>query len=82
MRAWYQVGKNPPSRITWREFEERYLEEIQRPAKALFVRLVANLAIQGDATLLCIEESPEHCHRRLLAEECKKLKPDLIIRCR
>jgi uncharacterized protein YeaO (DUF488 family) len=74
--AWYR------REISWREFEKRYLEEIRRPAKASFVRLIANLAMKIDVTLLCVEDSPEHCHRRLLAEECKRLKPQLIIKCR
>jgi uncharacterized protein YeaO (DUF488 family) len=65
--------------LSWEEFEKRYLEEIQKPEKALFVRLVANLAMQADVTLLCVEDTPERCHRRLLAEECQRLQPGLIV---
>ncbi len=44
---------------------------------------VLNLALRAineDITLLCKEDTPEKCHRRLLAEECKILIPKLEVR--
>ncbi|MCY3569334.1 MAG: DUF488 domain-containing protein [Chloroflexi bacterium] len=54
--------------ITWDEYEERYLEllaerEVTRELdRALFV----------DAVLLCSEDRPERCHRRLAAEHLQR----------
>ena len=71
--AWYR------REILWKDFEKKYLEEIQRHGKKSFVRLLAGLAMQMDVTLLCVEDTPGHCHRRLLAEECQRIQPDLIV---
>ena len=54
--------------IGWEEFEARYRQQIEETQ-----------AIKGldkaefeDACLLCSEEGPAKCHRRLLAEELEK----------
>jgi len=36
-------------------------------------------ALKKDITLLCLEDAPDECHRRLLAEECKKINPKLEV---
>lgn len=74
--AWYR------REIIWKDFEKKYLEEIRSPGKKSFVRLLAALAMEMNVTLLCVEDTHEHCHRRLLAEECKRLKPQLIVKHR
>lgn len=43
------------------------------------VFLLAELGIDKVITLLCIEDSPKFCHRRLLAEECSKYFSELEI---
>lgn len=65
--------------LTWEEFKARYLEYLQRPEVMLAVWALINRAIRMTVTLLCIEETPEHCHRRLLAEVCLQLQPDLEV---
>ena len=79
IRAWYQIGKNPPPKISWEVFEMRYLEEIRSLKKAYLVKLLAYFASRMNITLLCIEKSSKHCHRRLLAEECQRLQPSLEV---
>jgi uncharacterized protein YeaO (DUF488 family) len=62
--------------LPWEEFEERYRASLQEnPALAALVERTWNEEI----TILCKEESPEYCHRRIIAEEARKLAPDLKI---
>lgn len=68
--------------LLWQEFERNYLEYLQRPEVRREVRILAERGLNEVITLLCIEDSPQYCHRRLLAEECKRILPtlDLFIR--
>lgn len=68
--------------ISWAEFETRYLNEIKQEPKCSLINYLACLAIKNDVTLLCIEETCEHCHRRLLAEACQLFIPKLLIKHR
>lgn len=65
--------------LSWEDFESRYLEHIRQPHVCKLVRGLAHGALVSDITLLCIEDTAEHCHRRLLAEECQKYEPLLKI---
>jgi len=65
--------------LSWEEFKERYLEEIRCESKLSIVKTLALMANLSDITILCIEESHEKCHRKLLAEECRKYVPSLTI---
>ncbi|MXX31087.1 MAG: DUF488 domain-containing protein [Chloroflexi bacterium] len=61
--------------ITWDEYAERYLE-------LLAVREVARVldrALFADALLLCSEDTPERCHRRLAAEHLQQHWGDIEI---
>ena len=55
--------------ITWEEFEKNYKNQI-KDSKAI---LGLNKGDFEDACLLCSENTPEKCHRRLLAEELAKI---------
>ena len=55
--------------ITWEEFEKSYKNQI-KDSKAI---LGLNKVDFEDACLLCSENTPEKCHRRLLAEELAKI---------
>lgn len=71
------IGDYYKRNLPWEKFEERYLEHL----KSIYekVRKLSEKALSKDITLLCIEDLPEKCHRRLLAEECKRIKPELEI---
>lgn len=68
--------------LPWKEFKILYLKEIRKEPKFLFVKTLAKIALKVDITIMCIEDDPEFCHRRLLAEECKKYEPRLKIKHR
>lgn len=58
--------------LSWAEFEARYTDEINLEPKKSLVRSLAELALLTDVTLLCVEETCEFCHRRLLADACRE----------
>ena len=71
--AYYKRG------LPWKEFEERFKEHLsQKEQKECLLRLVLR-AQEGTVTILCVEPSPERCHRRLVAEACKALNPELAV---
>ena len=76
------VGGYYRKEIDWDLFSAKYLDELMEREKRLAVEKLAIRALSEDFTLLCIEESPEKCHRRLLAEECKKYLPQIKIQHR
>jgi uncharacterized protein YeaO (DUF488 family) len=71
------VGDRYKRGLSWEEFERRYLAHIRTQEIIPEVTSLARRALSEDITLLCVEESPEECHRRLLAEECLRYEPRL-----
>ncbi|MBI2669463.1 DUF488 domain-containing protein, partial [Candidatus Woesearchaeota archaeon] len=65
------IGSYYKRGLPWQEFESAYKEFLQTPGVAEQVKSLAHQSLTKDITLLCIEETPEKCHRRLLAEACK-----------
>jgi len=68
--------------LSWEQFENEYLKYLQQPSVQIEVQNLARRSLDSVITLLCVEESPEHCHRRILAEECKKYHPSLVLNIR
>jgi len=64
--------------ITWAE----YVEEYQHILLNRNVLTEANFEDMDEVCLLCSEDLPENCHRRLLAEEIQKLVDCEIIHLR
>lgn len=67
--------------LAWPGFEQRYLERLRTDpgARERFAALLALLRDGSDLLLLCIEEGSHFCHRRLLAEECRRRMPGLCV---
>ena len=65
--------------LPWEQFEKRYRNYIEKPWIVNEIQKIASRSLNSDITLLCIEGSPEYCHRRILAEECQKYEPSLDI---
>jgi len=58
--------------ISWSEYETRYLEHIRTPyIQSIIINILSKYDI---ITFLCIESDDSMCHRRLLKEECNRLK--------
>ena len=50
--------------ITWNEYEHRFLKLVHDRA----IESAVSRASISDGVLLCSEDRPEHCHRRIVAE--------------
>lgn len=61
--------------ISWQEYSNRYLDLIQRRQ----VESLLNKDNLQDACLLCSEDKPHYCHRRLAAEYLKLQLKDIEI---
>ena len=71
--AYYKRG------LPWEEFEQMYIDQIRQADSIPLVQALAYRALRQNLTLLCIEETPERCHRRLLAQECLIYQPTLTL---
>jgi uncharacterized protein YeaO (DUF488 family) len=58
-------------KIDWDEFTQRYSISVLSVQTGL-IKKISDLAVEKDVTILCSEKTSEKCHRRLLANECKK----------
>ena len=73
------VGLLKRGEISWSVFQERFEWYLESPKVQSALYSLAKLAERQDVTILCVEETPEHCHRRLVAEACKKINPALEV---
>ena len=75
------IGKYKRKEIDWVNFEKEYRIQMNRNRKAISkLRIIIKLALDFPITFLCVEETPEYCHRRLLAEICQRMNKNLVIR--
>lgn len=73
------VGEYYKNNLPWGEYEKRYFEYIRQASVQTTAQNIARVSLRRDITLLCIEDTPKQCHRRLLAEECKRYEPSLAL---
>jgi uncharacterized protein YeaO (DUF488 family) len=71
------VGAYYRGEIDWDSFSSTYKDKLHHPEMQPPVLLLAGYALARTITLLCVEEHPEYCHRRLLAETCIGIFPEL-----
>lgn len=65
-------------KIAWSDFENKFKKEVVKKQDK-YLRILAEIASKYDVTILCWEKKPLMCHRRLVAEECKKINPKLNV---
>ena len=73
------VGDYYKRGLSWETFEKRYLDYLNQPNVQREVSWLAQRGLEETITILCVEDSPEFCHRRLLVEECNKYQPNLVL---
>ncbi|MEK7072790.1 MAG: DUF488 domain-containing protein [Patescibacteria group bacterium] len=73
------VGGYYRGEVLWPEFARRYLEYLSSDQASGLVDELIELSKKTDVVLLCIEDTPEFCHRRLLAQECQRRDPTLEV---
>lgn len=65
-------------RITWPEYEQRY-HALMTERNSVRDFMTRYYGVYESVCLLCSEVSPEHCHRRLLAEMFHEQKNDIEV---
>lgn len=73
------VGAYYRKEILWDDFEKKYFEFLRSDEMRPKVESFAKRCTEETITLMCIEDIPEECHRRLLAEELQRYQPKLKI---
>lgn len=73
------IGSYYKRGLPWEEFEKQYREHLRKPELISKIDQLIEMARLQSAIVLCGEATPEKCHRRLLAEECQRLAPDLEV---
>jgi len=66
----------------WLKLESDYCDYLENLDVRREIERVTEIALRRSVTLLCIEEQPHRCHRRLLAEACQALMPGLEVSLR
>lgn len=69
----YHDGK-----ISWQQYEVRFQKEVL-DTQEKFLRILLSMASLTHITLLCWEETPQMCHRRLVVEALQKIDPHVKI---
>jgi len=64
--------------VDWEEFCVRFNEEVLRNQRR-HLDLLIWMAKKETITILCWEDTPEFCHRRLVAEKCRSIDPELEV---
>jgi uncharacterized protein YeaO (DUF488 family) len=73
------IGDYYRRNLQWQDFRTRFLEQIQLPEPTEYLRRLAELSLRINVTLLCIEETPEYCHRGIISDECLRIEPRVRI---
>lgn len=75
LRDYWDKLKTDPDQA-WISYVPMYKKDVLEKQK-FYVKVMADIAMKYDVTILCHEDTPDRCHRRLLAEECKKYQSNL-----
>ena len=67
----YQKGT-----VTWTEYETVFDEIMEK--RGAYKKFLNRFQQYDKVCLLCSEPTPEHCHRRLVAEKIQSLSPDIV----
>lgn len=65
--------------LPWEDFESQYLEHLSDPKPKEQLHRLTALAVENNVTILCTEDTPEFCHRRLLISQCRLILPTLDV---
>ena len=65
--------------LPWSLFVQRYSEFLNEPHTHCAIESLARQAMEEVVTILCVEKTPDFCHRRLLATYAQQITPGLEI---
>lgn len=74
------VGAHYRKEVSWPQFENDYKIHLETSYEA-GNRLgeLSALALGTTVTVMCVENTPERCHRRLLIETCRLILPEIEV---
>lgn len=73
------VGRYYRGEITFAQYRDLYHAYLRSATRAMLLCEIAQCALYETITFLCIEATPEWCHRTLLLLECVRYAPQLRI---
>lgn len=65
-------------KIDWHQYVFRFKKEVLEKQRN-FLEILSEIALKYNVTILCWEKTAKKCHRQLVAEECKKINPNLKV---
>jgi len=74
---WYQSFDKPGKEEREIEFKKMYLDHLREGDRPDLLMMFGNYALEKDITFTCVEPTGQFCHRYDLAEETKRLVPEL-----
>jgi uncharacterized protein YeaO (DUF488 family) len=84
---WWQV-LSPPAKLigayykrglSWDDFAAEFQRYLCTPVAQTALQRLIYLAKIRDVTIMCVENNPQYCHRRLVAEACQQLDESLEV---
>ncbi len=73
------IGSYYKRGLSWKEFSEQFKAYLQSATANDWLIKLIELAKLQNVTILCIEDKPDNCHRKLVAQRCAELDRDLKI---
>ncbi|MBI5913266.1 DUF488 domain-containing protein [Candidatus Azambacteria bacterium] len=73
------IGPYRRKEISWDEFAKKFRAYLLLPQGELLLRRLIKRARISSVTILCVEDAPKQCHRRLIAELCAEIDPSLEV---
>lgn len=61
------------------EYNKKYLNYLRENDVAEKVKNLAEISLDENITLLCIEDDASECHRKIFSEECQRYFPELKV---
>ena len=75
------IGSYLRGDLNWDFFRREYLTRLKSNSRAIRkLKIFILLSLDYNITFLCVEDTPDFCHRRLLAEECQRIDGRVQIR--
>lgn len=74
--SWYRSSQNDDD---WQRFEEEYRRHLEGEPQQIKLKELIDMATHQNVTVVCVESTPERCHRRLLALACQQVQPELEV---
>lgn len=65
-------------KVDWKEYEKRLTKTVLNKQQK-YLDIILDILKKNSVTLLCWEETPQKCHRRLTAERLKKLNSQISL---